>query len=71
MQHARITGLNKSIPPPNGKGESNSRHKLKENDILNIRQLSNNYTHAEIAKKYNVATSTISGIISRHKWKHI
>lgn len=71
MKHARDTGLNTSIPPPNGKGIKNSRSRLTEKEVLEIRANIENKTHKELAVLYNVAPSTISGIIARLRWKHI
>lgn len=71
MKHARDTGLNTSIPPPNGKGIKNSRSRLTEKEVLEIRANIENKTHKELAAIYNVAPSTISGIIARLRWKHI
>jgi hypothetical protein len=72
LKHARETGLNNSIPRPNGKGEKNSRSKLTDNLVLEIRQkASEGITHKELSMHYKVAESTISGIISRIRWKHI
>lgn len=71
LKHARETGLNSSIPTPNGRGTKNSRSILTEEKVLNIRENSDNKTHKELALEYGVAESTISGIIARLRWTHI
>jgi hypothetical protein len=76
--HARKEGLilkppieNKRFLRKNGSGEQNSRSKLTEQDVRNIRKNTDNKTHQELAKEYLVAPSTISGIIARIRWTHI
>lgn len=72
LKHARDTGLNTSVPKPNGKGSKNSRSKLTEDLVLEIRKKSSEgITHKQLSIEYNVAESTISGIVSRIRWKHI
>lgn len=72
LKHARILGLNTSLPRPNGQGEKNSRSKLTNSLVLEIRQkASEGITHKQLSIEYNVAESTISGIVSRIRWKHI
>lgn len=72
LKHARENGLNSSKPTPNGKGERNSRSKLTETLVLEIRQkASEGFTHKQLGIDYGVAESTISGIVSRIRWTHI
>lgn len=54
-------------------GEKNNFAKLKEKDIIEIREMwkTSNFTQKAIAKKFNVNPSTISCIISRKRWAHI
>lgn len=54
-------------------GENNGNSKLKEEDVLKIRNLYKikNYTQKEIAKKFKVNKATISRIIKRKIWSHI
>ena len=55
------------------KGERNGNSKLKENDVLKIRNIYKPkiYTRARLAKKFNVSIVTIDKIIWREIWKHI
>ena len=72
LKHARESGLNNSKPTPNGRGEKNSRSKLTEALVLEIRQkASDGFTHKQLGVEYGVAESTISGIVSRIRWTHI
>ncbi len=72
LKHARENGLNNSKPIPNGRGEKNSRSKLTESLVLEIRKkASKSITHKQLGIDYGVAESTISGIVSRIRWKHI
>lgn len=50
-------------------GENNSKAKLTENDIFEIRN--SNLTNTELSKKFNVTQPTISNIRSKKTWKHI
>ncbi len=50
-------------------GEKNYCSKLKNKDILDIRD--SILSHAKLAIIYNVSRSNISKIINRKKWKHI
>jgi group I intron endonuclease len=53
-------------------GENSSTCRLKENDVLNIRDQYNSGASApSISKRYNVSNSTIYAIIRRLSWKHI
>jgi predicted XRE-type DNA-binding protein len=66
--HAHKTGLRKGPI-----GELNTKAKLKEKDILEIRSLlkNNNIKLKEVARLYGVSISTISAIKTRRKWKHL
>lgn len=53
-------------------GEENNKHKLKECDIIEIRQLRlNGETLTKIAEKYNVSAANIDYIVRYKTWKHI
>lgn len=52
------------------KGSKKSIAKLSEEKVLEIRNLSG-LKHREIAKLYNVSTSTITQVINRDTWTHI
>lgn len=54
-------------------GEDSNFSKLKEGDVLKIRELFNTgeYTITKISKIYNVSKPTISDIVKRKSWKHI
>lgn len=54
------------------KGEKIGQSKLKNGDILIIREMSKNgISQQAIADKYGVVQTTISGIVRRKTWKHI
>lgn len=54
------------------KGEVNHKSKLKNQDILNIKNLNEKgLTGMEISKIYNVDSSTIYKILKNTTWKHI
>lgn len=71
-KHAYDNGLSSPIPPDN-KGETNGQSKLTKEQVLEIRRLYEelNYTQTELAKIYNLNSSTISMIVTRKRWKHI
>lgn len=54
------------------RGENHSSAKLTENEVIEIRK---NYAvgirQAELAKKYSVAQTLISHIVTRGAWKHV
>lgn len=65
-KHARLTGLNKDM------GETHHNAKLKESDILMIRELrSSGLTHREIASKFNVTRKCITSILNKKRWSHV
>lgn len=55
------------------KGENNGTTKLKEYQVLQIRQKYEpyKYTLAKLGKEYNVSDQTIHDIITRKQWKHL
>ena len=54
------------------KGELCSNAKLKEADVLAIRQLyKNGMSQRAIAKEYGVGQQLVSLIVSRKRWSHI
>lgn len=60
---------NNLFKPPQMKGEKHGRSKLKDVDILNIRQ--NKKSRSEMSKEYNVTLTTISNILDHKTWRHI
>lgn len=53
-------------------GENHPRAKLTEQDVKDIRELyANGISEVQIAKRYNMDQTTISGIVLRKNWKHI
>lgn len=52
-------------------GETQGNSKLKEEDILLIRELRKTHKLKELAKKFNVRMSTIHGIAEMKSWKHV
>ena len=67
IKHAFDCGLNKG-----NCGEKHGSSKLKESDILSIRNYFNNgKKQSDIAKMYKISASQVCAIISRKKWKHI
>lgn len=66
LEHARRTGLSKNF----GEGVHNA--KLKEHDVVSIRELATKgISQYAIASRYNVTQTCISAIIRRKTWKHI
>lgn len=65
-KHAFKIGLKKSR-----KGEEMSNSKLKNKDVLFIKKNKNNYSRAELGRKFKICPSTISRIILGHRWRHI
>ena len=65
--HAWVTGLK------NQDGEKNPQAKLKNSDVLNIKQMlsSKNYTNRYIAKMYSVSEATICLIKTGKVWGHL
>lgn len=55
------------------RGENQSRHKLKEYQVLDIRRIyaEGNHSHRELAKMYGVEHSTIGCITRKESWTHI
>lgn len=66
MNHAKKNGLMRI-------GEKHGRSKLKDFDVLEIRELylTGCYSQRAIAKKYNVTQSAICSILNNKVWKHI
>jgi hypothetical protein len=60
-------------PEKRQKGESNGSSKLKEHQIIEIRNKydNENMSSKEIANQYGVHETTINNIVKRKKWKHI
>lgn len=67
LKHAFNNGLK------NHKGIDHPYSKLKEKDVINIRNVYNKKTNnlKSLAKKYNVHYATISLIINNKTWRHI
>lgn len=53
------------------KGEANTGSKLKNEDIIRIRELNQYISQTEISKTYNVSQSLIHRIVKKKIWKHI
>lgn len=53
------------------KGESHGRAKLKDVDVIQIRQLSTSMSQQMIANQFKINQNTVSKIINRKLWKHI
>jgi len=54
-------------------GEKSGTHKLKEKDVLEIRQLysTGEYTQRDLSKKYGISQTEISRIYHRTRWDHV
>lgn len=52
-------------------GESHGCAKLTERQVLEIRNLADDYTHAELGRRYGVTYHAISFIVAGKKWKHL
>jgi NUMOD3 motif len=68
------TGVNHhNFGKPLSVGSNNPQAKLKEQDIIAIREkyTSGNYIMLDLGKEYNVSRHTISDIIKGKSWKHI
>jgi hypothetical protein len=74
LKHARENGLNTSNNlSPNGRGEKNTRSKLTEKQVLEIKVLLEHgiLMDKQIAKIYNVGAPRISKIKNGMNWKHL
>lgn len=65
QKHAFKNGLTEP-----SRGEKCGMSKLKREQVLEIRELGDKHTltHREIAKKYNIGTSTVTHIVLRSRW---
>ncbi len=52
-------------------GEKCPTSKLKDADVIAIRESRKKYALAELAEKYNVCQATISLICNRRTWRHV
>ena len=50
------------------KGEKIAQSKLKEHQVLEIRNLKGKYTHNKIAEMYNIGTAQVTRIMNRQRW---
>ncbi len=67
IRHSYVNGLQKPI-----KGEKSHNSKLKESDVLNIKEMINEgEKQSDIARIYNVTQSHISDIKHNKKWAHL
>ena len=53
------------------RGERGSMAKLTEPDVLKIRSLAGQLTHAQIARVFGVRPSAVTRIINRKRWAHL
>ena len=54
------------------RGENHVSSKLKEQDVMEIRQLyQDGLTQVSVAEKYNVSRGAIGHIVNRQTWKHV
>lgn len=67
-KHAYELGLNTPSPQI---GEKHGMSILKEEDIVNIRNLHGSISNRKIAKMYKVTPTQVGRIIKRQCWKHI
>jgi hypothetical protein len=67
QKHAFKTGLR------NNRGENHSQHKLKEKDILKIRELykTGKYRYIDLADIFKISWANIACIVTKRSWKHI
>lgn len=57
---------------PSRSGENSGTSKLKEKDVIKIRELgSKGVSHYKIAAQYNIDRSNVDCIVNRKTWKHI
>lgn len=66
VKHGYKSGL--AIPI---NGEHNGRHKLTQNQIINIRHAKGAVSQTLLAKLYNIDQSHVSYILNRKYWRHI
>lgn len=52
-------------------GEKGYNAKLTAPDVRMIRELKNQMTYVQLAKRFNVYKSTIEKIVRKETWKHI
>lgn len=67
IQHSIRMGMT------NQKGEDNPIAKLKEFEVIQIRQLYSfgDYSQNDLSKKFNISRSVIKDIINQRTWKHL
>jgi len=68
-EHLKIK--TRGIPHLSSRGEGNGRSKMTNDQVLEIRRLSETLSHREIAKQFNVSKTTITAIICRRTWKNV
>jgi len=62
----------RDFSPPHYRGEENSKAKLYERDVMEIRELiARGFVQAEIARRFNVTPQNIRSIRLRITWRHI
>jgi len=66
-QHAIENNLRNTI------GEMNGQSKLKENDVISIRELyrTGDYSYGKLSLKFGISDTHIKRIINYNNWKHI
>lgn len=65
-QHSFDIGLQKGR-----KGEKHHKSKITKENVLFIRNNSENFSRPELAKRFNVSESLLSMIINYKVWKHV
>lgn len=71
IKHAFKIGYMKNHKNPILKGEKNPSSKLKEEQIIFIRQNKYHYRQKEFANMFGVGITTISNIINNRRWRNI
>lgn len=70
---SRLNNPRPKVLNPKGRGATHHSAKLTESDVLEIRMIhaSHGATLVDLAKRFNIAPSGVSGIVRRKTWKHL
>lgn len=68
IQHAYDTGLASAVT---SRGESSPRAKLTDDAVREIRRLHGVITQRELAERFGISSSIVSGVQSRKRWGHV